>query len=178
MTIKKHSQTTREEPMPPQNTTQREDIENRMQHGGAPVRESNSEQALDSAFDANLEHDLLVWPRQLLEMYLKRHQGGHIPLNDAQLPEALELAYETSEELLHSAIEPALTDSGAYLGTIIWEGQEVLLQHISPNHAIVHSKALLKEIPHTGEFVGITYRDGSASVSEVAPRTTSRDVGR
>ena len=162
----------------PQNTSLRAGMENGIRQEVASIRESSSEQALDSALDATLKHDLLVWPRQLLETHLKRRQGGHIPLHEARLQDALESAYETSERLLHSAIEPPLIGSGVCVGTIIWEGHEVLLQRISPPHAIVHSKALLNEIPHTGEFVGITYRDGSASVREVAPRTTSRDVGR
>jgi hypothetical protein len=164
--------------MRPQSTSLRAGMEGGMRQEAASIRESSSEQAFDSALDAKLKHDLLVWPRQLLEAYLKRHPGGHIPLNEARLRDALESAYETSEQLLHSAIEPPLIDSGVYVGTITWEGHEVLLQRISPPHAIVHSKALLHEIPHSGEFVGITDLDGSGSVRESRRRTTSRDVGR
>lgn len=161
-----------------QNTSLGADIENGMRQEVASIRDSSSEQALDAALSAKLEHDLLVWPRQLLEIHLENHQGGHIPLNEARVQEALESACERSEELLHSAIARPLIDSGVYVGGIIWEGQDVLLQRVSPTHAIAHSKALLSKIPHTREFVEITYRDGSTSVREVAQRTTSRDVGR
>jgi hypothetical protein len=163
-----------------QNASRREDlIENGVQHEVVRSRElSVSEQTQDDALDTDLDHDLVVWLREHHETYLDSDKSGHVPLKEVRLQEALESAYERSEELLHSAIASPLTDSGVYVGTVVWQGQEVLLQRISPTNTIIHSKVLLSEIPRTGEFVRIAYRDGSASVRELAPPTTSRELGR
>ena len=166
--------------MPGQDACLRQDlIENAVQHELAPVKETAaSEEALDSLLNAEVEHNPLVWPREHLETYLDSDSTGRVPLNEARLQGVLESAFERSEELLRSAIQPPMTDSGVYVGPVIWEGQELLLQRISPTNAIVHAKALLSGIPHIGQSVRIAYRNGLGTVNEIALQRPSRELAR
>lgn len=132
----------------------------------------------NSSLNAEVEHDLLVWPREHLEPYLDSDSTGRVPLNEAQLQGALESAFERGEELVRSTIEPPLTDSGVYVGTVIWKGQELLLQRISPTSSIMHSNGLLNEIPQNGAMVRIAYSNGVGTVNEVALQRSSRELGR
>jgi hypothetical protein len=59
---------------------------------------------LGSAFESEVEHDLLVWPREYLETYLDRDKNGSIPLNEVQLQDLLEAAFERDEKLARNAI--------------------------------------------------------------------------
>ncbi len=164
-----------------QDASAREDlIESAVQRELTPLKAqpAASEVALDSALDAQLEHDLLVWPREHLETYLDSDRTGRVPLNDAHLQGVLESAFERSEELLRSAIQPDLTDSGVYLGTVIWKGQDLLLQRISASSAVVHSTGMLNESPKIGELVRIAYSNGIGTVDEVALQRSSRELGR
>jgi hypothetical protein len=166
--------------MPSQDASARGDlIETAVQHEMTPLQEqlSASEGALDSGLCGQLEHDLLVWPREHLEPYLSSDSTGRVPLNEAHLQGMLESAFERSEELLRSAIQPALTDSGVYVGTVIWKGQELLLQRVSASNAIVHSTGLLNETPQIGELVRIAYSNGIGPVDEVALQRPSRELG-
>ena len=166
--------------MPQQDARLRQDlIENAVQHEPAAVKETvASAKALDSLLNAEVEHDLLVWPPERLETCFDSDSTGRVPLNEARLQGVLEYSFERSEELLRAAIQPPLTDSGVYVGTVIWEGQELLLQRISATQAIVHAKALLSEIPHTGQSVRIAYSNGLGAVNAVALRRPSRELAR
>ena len=73
-----------------------------------------------------------------------------------------------SQELTRASIEPAMTDNSTYVGTVIWEGNELLLQRISPRRAIVHTKAMLGEAPRLGQRVRILYSNGLAAISRIA----------
>jgi hypothetical protein len=59
---------------------------------------------LGSAFESEVEHDLIVWPREYLETYLDRDKDGGIPLNEVQLQDLLEAAFDRDEELARNAI--------------------------------------------------------------------------
>ena len=61
-------------------------------------------QDVGSAFESEVEHDLLVWPREYLETYLDRAKNGSIPLNEVQLQDLLEAAFDRDEELTRNAI--------------------------------------------------------------------------
>jgi hypothetical protein len=61
-------------------------------------------QDLDSALQSQVEHDLLVWPREYLETYLDRDKDGSIPLNKVQLQDLLEAALDRDEELARNAV--------------------------------------------------------------------------
>jgi len=166
--------------MPNQDASLRQDlIENAVQHELTPVKGTvASEEALASLLNTKAQHDLLVWPREHLETYLDSDSTGRVPLNEAHLQGVLESALDRSEELLRAAIQPPLTDCGAYVGMVIWEGQELLLQRISPTNAIVHAKALLSEIPHIGQSVRIAYSNGVGTVNETALQRPSRELAR
>lgn len=59
---------------------------------------------LGSAFESEVEHDLLVWPREFLETYLDRDKDGSIPFNKIQLQDLLEAAFNRDEELARNVI--------------------------------------------------------------------------
>src|SRR5437660_12919288 len=61
-------------------------------------------QDLGSAFESEVEHDLLVWPREYLETYLDRDKNGSIPLNEVQFQDLLEAAFDRDEELARNAV--------------------------------------------------------------------------
>ena len=61
-------------------------------------------QDLGSALQSEIEHDLIVWPREYLETYLDSCNNGTIPLNEAQFQDLLEAAFDRDEELALNAI--------------------------------------------------------------------------
>jgi hypothetical protein len=61
-------------------------------------------QDLGSAFESEVQHDLVVWPREYLETYLDRDNDGTIPLNEVQLQDLLEAAFDRDEELVRNAV--------------------------------------------------------------------------
>ena len=73
-------------------------------------------QNLGSAFESEVEHDLLVWPREYLETYLDRDKDGRVPLNEVRLQDLLEAAFNRDEELASTAIArlKRTTDSPAF----------------------------------------------------------------
>lgn len=58
---------------------------------------------------------------------------------------------------------PAI-DGAVYIGEVIGEDSEHLVQSISPTNAIAHPRNLLSRIPKIGEFVRIEYNVGTATV--------------
>jgi len=154
-------------------------------------------QDLGSAFGSEVEHDLLVWPREYLETYLDRTKDGSIPLNQVQLQDLLEAAFERDEELARNAVtsfkkttndtqtqlvqqgrQPALTDSGVYSGKIVSETADLLIQQISAATEVAHPKSLLAEIPQVGQLVRIAYQNNVVSVRELQPRKLERELAR
>ena len=154
-------------------------------------------QNLGSSFESEVEHDLLVWPREYLETYLDRDKNGSIPLNQVQLQDLLEAAFERDEELARNAItslkkttdntqtqlvqqgrQPALTDSGVYSGKIVSETADLLIQQISAATEVAHPKSLLADIPQVGQLVRIAYQNNVASVRELQPRKLERELAR
>ena len=163
-----------------QDASLREDlIENAVDHDQLSLKDTaSSGKPRDCFLSDVMEHDPLMWPRKHLEAYLDSDINGRVPLNEAHLQGVLESAFERSEELLRSAIQPALNDSGVYVGTVIWKGQDLLLQRISATSAIVHSTGVLNETPKTGELVRIAYTNGIGTVGEVALQRPVRELGR
>jgi hypothetical protein len=154
-------------------------------------------QDLGSAFGSEVEHDLLVWPREYLETYLDRDKNGSIPLNQVQLQDLLEAAFDRDEELARNAVtslkkttndtrtqlvqqgrQPALTDSGVYSGRIVSETADLLIQQISAATEVAHPKSLLAEVPQIGQLVRIAYQNNVASIRELQPRRLERELER
>ena len=98
--------------------------------------------------------------------------------NESRLEGMLEAAFERSEELLLSSIQPALTDSGVYAGIILWESRELLLQRVSSAMTILHAKGMLNEIPDVGKSVRIAYSNGLGTVREIVLERSSREMER
>ena len=80
-------------------------IENGVEHELVPVQENTrNAQELCSSVESELEHDLLVWPREYLEPYLDSDRSGTVPLNEVQLQDLLEAAFERDAELARNAL--------------------------------------------------------------------------
>ncbi len=216
--------------MPTEDTSLRQDlIENAVQHEVAQIEEPvATEQALDAAFDTELEHDPTIWPREYLETYLDSDDQGRIPLNEARLQDLLEAAFDRNEQLAHGfrrsighqgarAIEgrteikesglenersglsesfkaaqaqarmllgPStetrlpLTRDGVYIGTVISETPDYLLQRVSGVTAIAHPKSLFDDLPEIGKVFRIAYHEEKAILKEVLGRQPSRGLER
>jgi hypothetical protein len=95
--------------------------------------------------------------------------GAKIPLQVQPLLERL--GPETRVEL-------ALTDSGTYRGTVLVETADELIQRISPQCAVIHSKDDLDTSPRIGDQVCITYSDGAGHVRKVRERNRSKELSR
>jgi len=99
-------------------------------------------------------------------------------VNESRLEGMLEAAFERSEELLLSSIQPALADSGVYSGTVLWESRELLLQRVSSAMTILHAKGMLNDIPEVGKSVRIAYSNGLGTVQEIVRERNSRELER
>lgn len=216
--------------MPTENASLRQDlIENAVQHEIVQIEEPvATEQALDAAFDTELEHDLTVWPREYLETYLDSDDQGRISVNEARLQDILEAAFDRNEQLaggfrrtvehlgaraiegrtgikesglqnersgLSESLKAAqaqakmllgpsaetrlpMTRDGVYIGTVISDTPEYLLQRISGVTAIAHPKSLFHGLPEIGKVVRITYHEEKAIPREVFVRQPSRGIER
>ena len=142
-------------------------IENAVQHEVVPIDETiQTEQSLDASFAAELEHDLTIWPREYLETYLDSDDQGRIPLNEATLQ-------DPSAEIRYPLIE-----NGVYVGNIISETAEYLVQRISGTTAILHPKSMFSDLPQVGHVVRIAYYNENIAVREMAARQMSKELAR
>ncbi len=205
-------------------------IENAVQHEIVPIDETvPTEQSLDASFAAELEHDLTIWPREYLEIYLDSDDQGRIPLNEATLQDLLEAAFDRNEQLIHSSRHRLISETAAsfeeqdhsgeqfphrgkppersesfqaaqtqahsllgpsaetryplmensvYVGNIISETAEYLVQRISGTTAILHTKSMFSDLPQVGHVVRIAYYNESVAVREMAPRQISKELAR
>jgi hypothetical protein len=88
------------------------------------------------------------------------------------VPELLQLV------LPQTHLDPALTDSGVYRGTIIATRGDDVVQQITPQSAVIHHKDLLNTVPFVGQHVRIRYSDGVARVEAVRERSRGRELSR
>lgn len=204
-------------------------IENATQHEVVQIEETvATQQALDAAFDTELEDDLAIWPREHLESYLDSDDKGRIPVNEAALQDVLEAALDRNRQLArgfqHSIGQPGvraitgrtdtiqsglesetsgpsesfraaqaqaklllgsstetrlpLTRDGVYIGTIISDTSNYLLQRISGMTAIAHPKSFFDQLPETGKLVKIAYHEEKAILKEVLVRQPSKGLER
>jgi len=75
-------------------------------------------------------------------------------------------------------VEPALTDSGTYRGSVVVETAHELIQRISPHYAVIHRKEDLDTRPRIGDQVCITYSNGDGHVRKVRERTRNKELAR
>src|SRR5215469_6255740 len=106
-------------------------------------------------------------------MYAPMHEFRTLNYSRGQQVQALleRLGPETRVEL-------ALTDSGSYRGPILVETAHELIQRISPQYAVIHSKGHLDSGPRIGNHVCITYSNGIGHVRHGRERNRSKELGR
>jgi hypothetical protein len=97
-------------------------------------------------------------------------------LGGAALPHHVRVAL--NELGSDARIEQALTDSGAYRGTILAETARDLIQQISPHSVVIHRKDHLDAPPQTGEHVRVVYVDGVGHVQQVRDRSHRKELSR
>jgi hypothetical protein len=64
-----------------------------------------SSEQLESLLASELDHDLIVWPRQYLETYLNSEAIGRVPLDAEQLQDVLEAAFDRDAALAREYLE-------------------------------------------------------------------------
>jgi len=87
---------------------------------------------LESLLTSELDHDLIAWPRQYLETYLDSDTTGRVPLDETQLQDVLEAAFDRDATLARDYLEElngergpkALGDSTLQIATTRTEGKE------------------------------------------------------
>ena len=96
------------------NTPFRQDvIQNAVNHQIQELEDSaSSPAALESLFNSELNHDLVIWPRRYLEAYLDSDESGRVPLNPEQLQDVLEAAFERDEALAVEFLEEVRANKG------------------------------------------------------------------
>jgi hypothetical protein len=96
------------------NTPLRQDvIQDAVNHQIQELEEGSvSPAALDAAFNSELNHDLITWPRQYLEAYLDSDEAGRVPLTPEQLQDVLEAAFERGEALAVEFLEEVRANKG------------------------------------------------------------------
>jgi hypothetical protein len=75
-------------------------------------------------------------------------------------------------------VELALTDNGTYRGTVLVETPDELIQRISSQYAVIHSKDHLDSKPRIGDHVCIAYSGGTGRVRQVHERNRSKELAR
>ena len=75
-------------------------------------------------------------------------------------------------------VEPALTDSGSYRGSVVVETAHELIQRISPQYAVIHRKDDLDSRPRIGDHVCISYSDSQGHVRKVREKSRGKELAR
>jgi hypothetical protein len=91
-----------------------------------------SPEELEILLTSELDHDLIVWPRQYLETYLDSDATGRVPLDSEQLQDVLEAAFDRDAALARGYLEELngergpknLGDSTLQIATKHTDGEE------------------------------------------------------
>ena len=81
---------------------------------------------------------------------------------DSEIAQATTLACEIMKT--SATVRRPATEAGVYVGRVVWEGQETMLQAISATVVILHPKGTLASAPQVGDMVRIEYTSGKAIV--------------
>lgn len=94
------------------NAAARQDvIENSVEHQIFDLANSvTSPVQLETLLASELDHDLIAWPRQYLEAYLDSDETGRVPLNEEQLQDVLEAAFDRDSALAREYLEELTAD--------------------------------------------------------------------
>ncbi len=108
-------------------------IETSVDHQISPLANSTaSPSQLETLLNAELDHDLIAWPRQYLETYLDSDPTGRVPLDAEQLQDALEASFDRNATLARDYLEElngergpkTLGGSTLHIATVRAEGKE------------------------------------------------------
>ena len=81
-------------------------IENSVDHQISKLANfAASPKQLETLLNSELDHDLIQWPRQYLETYLDSDASGRVPLNNEQLQDVLEAAFDRDATLASDYLE-------------------------------------------------------------------------
>src|SRR5258708_11421357 len=67
---------------------------------------------LSTLLNSELDHDLIVWPRQYLETYLDSDATGRVPLDAEQLQDVLEAAFDRDATFARGYLEELSRERG------------------------------------------------------------------
>jgi len=113
--------------------TRQDVIENSVDHQISTLANSSaSPRQLETLLTSELDHDLIAWPRQYLETYLDSDTTGRVPLDETQLQDVLEAAFDRDATLARDYLEElngergpkTLGDSTLQIATARTEGKE------------------------------------------------------
>jgi hypothetical protein len=93
--------------------TRQDVIENSVDHQISSLANSaTSPDKLETLLAAELDHDLMAWPRQYLETYLNSDASGRVPLDAEQLQDVLEAAFDRDAALAREYLEELSRERG------------------------------------------------------------------
>src|ERR1700686_1967786 len=88
-------------------------IENSVDHQISKLANSTATPGqLETLLNAELDHDLIAWPRQYLETYLDSDATGRVPLDAEQLQDILEAAFDRDATLARDYLEEVKAERG------------------------------------------------------------------
>ena len=154
--------------------------------GRIPLNEATLQDLLEAAFDRNEQlihsarHRLVSETAASFEE--QDHSGERFPHRGTP-PERSE-SFQAAQAQAHSLLGPSaetrypLIENSVYVGNIISETAEYLVQRISGTTAILHPKSMFSDLPKVGHVVRIAYYNESVAVREMAARQISKELAR
>jgi hypothetical protein len=154
--------------------------------GRIPLNEATLQDLLEAAFDRNEQlihssrHSLISETAANFEE--QDHAGEQFPYR-GKAPERSE-SFQAAKAQAHSVLGPSaetrypLIQNGVYVGNIISETAEYLVQRISGTTAILHPKSMFSDLPEVGHVVRIAYYNENVAVREMAARQISKELAR
>ena len=150
------------------------------------MNEATLQDLLEAAFDRNEQlvhssrHGLISETAASFEE--QDHSGKQFPQR-GKPPERSE-PFHAAQAQAHSLLGPScetrypLIENGVYVGNIISETAEYLVQRISATTAILHPKSMFSDLPQVGHVVKIAYHNENVAVREMATRQISKELAR
>ena len=85
--------------------TRQDVIANSVNHQVLQLTDSASSERLETLLASELDDDLVAWPRQYLEIYLDSDETGRVPVDEEQLQDVLEAAFDRDAALGREFLE-------------------------------------------------------------------------
>ena len=154
--------------------------------GRIPLNEAALQDLLQAAFDRNEQlihssrHGLVSESTASFEE--QDHSGEQFPQR-GKPPDRSE-SFRAAQAQAHSLLGPSaetrypLIENSVYVGNIISETAEYLVQRISGTTAILHPKSMFSDPPQVGHVVRIAYDNENVAVREMPARQISKELAR